>query len=290
MKDADAGDGGVIAVQSGALNISIANTYSYDAEGNIRPFNLGLQTANPRIMVGVKNDLTSSRGDYFVKYNGNQLTPDLGQANWAVVSGGRVGTAQNYTFYEIQLTGVTMNAGAVALENIGQIDSRLIPHSAIDSRVEDYALRGKANRVPVERLTQDIPEAQLDSGTRAKLNARGLGQTAVDARIQAAKANLAPLMVGWIRDGAYEPGDALIGNSARWAAMNHRHRLQPSRRHFGTRFAARLELHNQDRIRNRSGRFAADNGSAYDAGASGGGRGADIRHTRRRRRTSRRAW
>ena len=152
VKDADSGDGGIVAVQSGTLNISVANTYSYDGEGNIRPFNLGIQTANPRIMVGIKNDLTATRSDYFVKYNGNQLTPDLGQAAWTVVSGGRTGTAQNYTFYQIRLAGVTMNAGAVALENIGQIDSRLIPHQSVSDRVEGFAIIGTTDRAPASRL------------------------------------------------------------------------------------------------------------------------------------------
>ena len=157
----------------------------------------------------------------------------MAQDDWTVVSGNRAGSAAAYTWYQIHLNGVTVNAGAVMLQFETQIPNNLIADGVVDDRVEDYALRGKANRVPIARLTQNIPETQLDAGTRAKLNATGgLGQTAVDARIQAAKANLVPLMVGWIRDGAYEPGDALIGNSTRWAAQNHRHPLATKQASF----------------------------------------------------------
>ena len=180
VKAADSGDGGVLAVQSGTLNISIANTYSYDGEGNIRPFNLGIQTANPRIMVGIKNDLVASRSDYFVKYNGNQLTPDLGQAAWTIVSGGRTGTAAQYTFYQIRLAGVTMNAGAVELENIGQIDSRLIPHQSVSDRVEGYAIIGTTDRAPANRL----PDASA--------TAAGIISAAFYQRIERAVQNDAP--------------------------------------------------------------------------------------------------
>ena len=154
VKDADAGDGGVVAVQSGALNISIANTYNFDGEGNIRPYNLAIQTANPRIMVGIKNNLVPTRSDYFVRYNGSQLTPDLNQGNWTVVPGNRAGTAAQYTWYEIQLAGVTANVGAVALENIGQINHLLIPREIVDDEVEDFALRRRTARAPASRLPE----------------------------------------------------------------------------------------------------------------------------------------
>ena len=226
---ADGGDGGVVAVQQGAVNISIANTHAYSAEGEIGAYTLSTQTASPRVMVGIKNELVDDLAQFTVLYNGDQLTPDLAQDDWSPVSGGRVGSAAAYTWYQILLSGVTMNAGAVSLQFQAQIPDALIP----TDRVEDYAVKGKANRLPVARLTQNIPETQFDAGTRAKLNRpAGLGAMAVDARIQAAKANLAPLMVGWLRGADYEPGGAQIGNSPRWAASNHRHALSTKQASF----------------------------------------------------------
>ena len=78
--------------------------------------------------------------------------------------------------------------------------------------------------MPIARLTQNIPEAQLDAATRTKLNSPGgLDQAAVDARIQAVKANTAPIANGWVRNGLYAEGNGVIGDATRWAAANHRH-------------------------------------------------------------------
>ena len=225
-------DGGILAVQTSETNLSIANTYSYTAEGGIRGYNLSAQTSDPWVMVAVSNAKASETSRLFVKHSGSQLTPDLADG-WSELTGSKVGSAAAYRFYHRQFTGYTWDAGEVVLEETGQIDDRLIPRSVIDDVTEDYALRGKSNRLPIERLTQNIPESQLAPGVRTKLNREvGLGQSAVDARIQAAKANLAPLMVGWLRGATYEPGGAQIGNSPRWAASNHRHPLATKQASF----------------------------------------------------------
>ena len=149
---ADAADGGIVAVQTGAVNISIANTHTYTAEGEVGAFALSTQTANPRIMVGIKNKLVDDRGLFTVLYNGNQLTPDMAQDVWTTVGGNRVGTAANYSWYQILLSGVTVNAGAVTLQYETQIPSGLIPDEAVEGVVEGFAIIGTTDRAPASRL------------------------------------------------------------------------------------------------------------------------------------------
>ena len=154
-------DGGVLAVQTSEVNLSIANGYSYTGEGGFSAYNLAAQTADPWVLVGISAGKESEIARIAVRHGGadGDLTPDLADG-WNDIGKGTVGTARNYRFYRRQFTGYTWDAGAVTLEETGQIDDRFIPRSVIDDEVEDYALRGRTERVDLDRL----PEASTSQG------------------------------------------------------------------------------------------------------------------------------